>query len=151
MFKSICLNEKFLISIQIPLKFVPKGQIDNKSMLAQVMAWHQTGDKPLSKLMLTQITDAYIRHCRERWDIRYGCIHVKMHMWNTAWLFSLPLEQNKREPQSSRGKNKNTRNVAPLPVVNFIKQKWHIYIYISFCTNNKNGIYSSYSDNGNFM
>ena len=26
------------------------------------MAWHRTGDKPLSKPMMTQFNDAYMRH-----------------------------------------------------------------------------------------
>ena len=56
------MNEKFLISIQISLKFVPKGQIDNKSALVQVIAWRRTGDKPLLEPMLTAFTDAYMRH-----------------------------------------------------------------------------------------
>ena len=37
-------------------------QIDNKPVLVQLMACRQTGDKPLSEPMLTQITDAYMRH-----------------------------------------------------------------------------------------
>ena len=32
------MNEKFCISIRISLKFVPKGPIDNKLALVQVMA-----------------------------------------------------------------------------------------------------------------
>ena len=62
-FKSI-FNEGVWISITISLKFVPKGPIDYKSALVQVMAWHRTGEKPLPESMLTQFTDAYIRHRR---------------------------------------------------------------------------------------
>ena len=47
------MNEKFRISIQISLKFVPKGPIDNKPALVQVMAWCWSGDKPLSEPMKT--------------------------------------------------------------------------------------------------
>ena len=61
-FKCIFLNEKVRISIKISLKFVPKGPIDNESALVQVMAWRRTGDKPLPEPMLTQFTDAYMRH-----------------------------------------------------------------------------------------
>ena len=50
------------ISIQISLKFVPTGPVDNKSILVQQMAWHPPGDKPLPEPMLTQFTDAYMRH-----------------------------------------------------------------------------------------
>ena len=60
-FKSI-FNKSVWISITISLKFIPKGPIDYKSALVQVMAWHRTGEKPLLESMLTQFTDAYIRH-----------------------------------------------------------------------------------------
>ena len=43
-------------------KFVPEGPIDNKSALVQVMAWCQTGAKPLPKPIMTQFNDAYMRH-----------------------------------------------------------------------------------------
>ena len=61
-FKYIFLNDMFNISIQISLKFVPKGPIDKYSALVQVIAWHGTGDKPLPEPMLTQFTDAYMPH-----------------------------------------------------------------------------------------
>ena len=61
-FKCIFLNEKDRIPIQISLKFVPKSAIDNKPTLAEVMAWCQTGDKPLPEPMLTLFIDAYMRH-----------------------------------------------------------------------------------------
>ena len=48
--------------IEISLKFVPMGVINNKWALVQVMAWRRPGDKPISKPMLTQLTDAYSRH-----------------------------------------------------------------------------------------
>ena len=60
-FKCIFLNENVRISIQISLKFVPKGPIDNKSALVQVIAWCRTGDKPLPEAMMTQFNDAYMR------------------------------------------------------------------------------------------
>ena len=61
-FKYIFVNEKFCILINISLKFVPKGQVNNIPPLVQIMAWHRIGDKPLSEPMLTQFTDAYMRH-----------------------------------------------------------------------------------------
>ena len=50
------------IPIQIPVKFVPRGPIDNKPALVQVMTLNRTGDKPLPERMLIQFTDAYMRH-----------------------------------------------------------------------------------------
>ena len=46
-------------------KFVPKGEIDNKKALNQVMTLHRTGDYPLPEQMLTLITDAYLQHYGE--------------------------------------------------------------------------------------
>ena len=64
-FKCMFLNENDKILIRISLKFVPRSPIDNKPALVQVMAWRRIGDKPLSEPMLTQFTDAYMRHWRE--------------------------------------------------------------------------------------
>ena len=61
-FKRIFVSENVRIFIQIPLKFVPRGSNDNKSSLVQVMAWQRTGDKLLIEQILTQFTDAYMRH-----------------------------------------------------------------------------------------
>ena len=50
------------IPIKISLKFVSRSPTDNKPALVQVMAWRQTGDKPLFEPVKTQFTDAYMRH-----------------------------------------------------------------------------------------
>ena len=63
--KCIFINLKFCILIPISLKFVPKGPIANTSALVQVMAWCQTGDKPLPEVILTQFTDAFRQHLGE--------------------------------------------------------------------------------------
>ena len=39
--------------ILISLKFVPKDPTKNKPALVQIMAWHHTGNKPLSKPMIS--------------------------------------------------------------------------------------------------
>ena len=53
-FKRIFLDENVRIAIKISLKFVPKGPINNNPALVQIMAWRQSGDKPLSA--------SYMRH-----------------------------------------------------------------------------------------
>ena len=60
-FKCIFKNKNLCILIQISLKFVPMGPIDNNAAFVQLMAWRRTGDKPLSETMLTHFTDAYMR------------------------------------------------------------------------------------------
>ena len=56
------LNENVWISIEISLKVVPKSLINNIPALVQIMAWRRAGDKQLSKPMMTQFHDAYMRH-----------------------------------------------------------------------------------------
>ena len=51
-FKRIFLNQNVRILIKIPLKFVPKGPINNIPALVQIMAWRRPSDKPLSELMM---------------------------------------------------------------------------------------------------
>ena len=48
------------IPVQISLKLVSMSPIDSKAALVQVMAWCQTGDKPLPEPMMAQFTDAYM-------------------------------------------------------------------------------------------
>ena len=61
-FRCIFVNEKFCILISILLKFVPKGPIDNKPELVEIMAWRGLGAKPLSEPMLKRFTDTYMHH-----------------------------------------------------------------------------------------
>ena len=61
-FTCIFVNENWCILIKFSLKYVRKGPIDNNPALVQIMAWRQSGDKPLSEPMMTQFNDAYMRH-----------------------------------------------------------------------------------------
>ena len=53
-FKPIFVNENGRILIEISLKFVPKGPINNIPALVQIMAWRRPGDKPLSEPMMVR-------------------------------------------------------------------------------------------------
>ena len=53
-FKCIFLTENVIISIEISLKFVLKGSINNIPTLVQIMAWRRQGDRPLSETMLVR-------------------------------------------------------------------------------------------------
>ena len=46
------MNQNIWILIEILLKFVAKGPINNIPALVQIMAWCQPGDKPLSEPMM---------------------------------------------------------------------------------------------------
>ena len=52
MFKCIFLNENVWILIEISLKFVSKGSINNNPALFQIMVRRRPGDKPLSEPMM---------------------------------------------------------------------------------------------------
>ena len=54
-FKRIFLNENSRIPIEISLKFVPWGPINNIPALVQIMAWRRTGDEPLSESMMVRL------------------------------------------------------------------------------------------------
>ena len=54
-FKCIFMNENVRISINISLKFVPTGLINNIQALVQIMAWRRPGDKPLSEPMMVNL------------------------------------------------------------------------------------------------
>ena len=69
-FKYIFRNEKFLCFNSISMKFVPHGPVNIKSSMVQVMAWRQVVDKPLHEAMLTQFTNAYLRH-QGRWVLHW--------------------------------------------------------------------------------
>ena len=65
-FKWIFLNENVWISINISLKFVPRGPITNIPTLVQVMAWRRPGDKPLSEPMMVRLP-THIRVTQPQW------------------------------------------------------------------------------------
>ena len=65
-FKCIFLNENIRILIKIPLKFVPKGPINNNPALVQIMAWRRLGYKPLSEPMMVRVP-THICVTRPQW------------------------------------------------------------------------------------
>ena len=42
------------------MKYIPKGPVDNKPSLVQIMAWHLFGAKPLSEPMMAWFGNAYM-------------------------------------------------------------------------------------------
>ena len=53
------LERNIFIAIQIPLMFVGKGPIGDKSALVQVMVWCQKGSKPLIELILISVGNSH--------------------------------------------------------------------------------------------
>ena len=65
-FKRIFLNQNVRNSIDISLKFVPKGRIHNIISLVHIMAWRRPGDKPLSEPTIVRLP-THICVTRPQW------------------------------------------------------------------------------------
>ena len=72
--KCIFLNENIWISIKISLKFVPKGPINNIPPLVRIMAWHRSGDKPLSEPIVVSLLK-HICVTRPQWVNQYVTVY----------------------------------------------------------------------------
>ena len=71
-FEWIIWNENAWISINISLKFVPRGPINNIPTLLQVMAWRRPGDKLLSEPMMVRLT-THICVTQPQWVKKWLC------------------------------------------------------------------------------
>ena len=89
-FKGIFLNENLQISINISLKCVPEGQINNIPPLVEVMAWRRPGNKPLSEpTMIVLPSDAiwWYRSGSTLAQVMSCClIMAPSHYLNQCWL-----------------------------------------------------------------
>ena len=65
-FKRIFLNKNIRISVNISLKCVPRGPINNTPTLVQVMTWRRPGDKPLSEPVMVRLP-THICVTRPQW------------------------------------------------------------------------------------
>ena len=80
----IFLNENVWITIEISLKFVPKGPINNIPSLVQIMAWCRPGDKPLSEPMMGSLL-THICVTRPQW------VKLALIFWTGLLLFKSPM------------------------------------------------------------
>ena len=63
------------------MKYVLVGPIDNNPALVQMMAWHQTGAKPLSEPMVVQFNDIYASLALN--GLKEKIISVEyLHLWD---------------------------------------------------------------------
>ena len=83
--KCIFLNENVWISLKVPLKFVPKGPINNIPALVQIMAWRRPGDKPLSEPMLVFVP-THICVTRPQW-VNYARFQIHLICFIDAVMF----------------------------------------------------------------
>ena len=88
------LNVNIWISINVSLKCVLNGPINNISALVQIMAWRRLGDKPLSEPMMVSLL-THICVTQPRWinhqlptvllwltqNINFQCYHLRVCQW----------------------------------------------------------------------
>ena len=88
-FKWILLIEMFSISIIISVRFIPKGLIEKKkSVLIQIMAWHQTDNNPFCESMMAQVTYEV-----SWWSRRVFVWHCTLEMPLSLDTFNVNIEQ----------------------------------------------------------
>ena len=69
--------------------FYFKPRLKNKPTVVQIMAWRQTGAKPLSEPLLAKLTDAYMRHSAEMSQrLHFNDKYAWMHMAGVRTLIS---------------------------------------------------------------
>ena len=89
-FRRIFFNKNVCISIEISLRFVPKGQINNIPALVQIMACCPSGDKTLSEpIMVSLLT--HICVTRPQWVLKNRAIVKFRHVWHSGEWFLLHL------------------------------------------------------------
>ena len=69
-FKCIFLTENVWILINISLKFVPEGRINNIAALVQIMAWCWPGNKSLSEPIMYSLLNVLHLMCFENHVLR---------------------------------------------------------------------------------
>ena len=95
-------NGNICISIEISLKFVPTGPINNTPSLVQIMAWRQLGDKPLSEPMMYCLL-THICVTRPQWVKPCTCFSGKLkverkyvHRYVQGFVFLWPSVDSRR-------------------------------------------------------
>ena len=82
-FKRIFDIQNIWILINVSLRFVPRGPIDNIPALVQIMAWRQPGDKPLSEPMMVSLL-THICITGPQWvNARSQGIITHRHIWTS--------------------------------------------------------------------
>ena len=112
-FKWIFLNENVWISIEISLKFVPKGQINNIPALVRIMAWRRPGNKPLSEPMMVGLL-THICVTRPQWVKPLHAAYFICPFPSQNVLFSMrKRSQKKAEKKAARRKKKSPQKRSP--------------------------------------
>ena len=126
-FKYIFLNENVWIPIEISLKFVPKGPINNIPALVRIMAWRRPGDKLLSEPMMVRLP-AHICVTRPQWvdhDPLHKCGGAAM-IASSVMIFDKPCKPFTTFYHAT-GKRSWSYRTAPGQGCHVNNQIWHIF------------------------
>ena len=88
-FKCVFVDENIWIAIDILLKFVPYGPINNIPALVQIMAWCRPGDKPLSEPIMVRVP-THICVTRPQWvkSFAYVCFYaIRLYYRHACLMF----------------------------------------------------------------
>ena len=91
--KWVFLNENVWISINISLKIVPMGPIDNIPALVQIMVWRRPGDKPLSEPMMVSLL-MHICVTRPQWVKGVSVAQHSFDQWSILLQKSIQVQLN---------------------------------------------------------
>ena len=80
-FKCISLNKDIWIWIDVSLKFVLTGPINNIPAFVQMMAWRQPGNKPLSEPMMVCL----LMHKCVTWPQFFFKGRKSLHTFHSIW------------------------------------------------------------------
>ena len=80
---NIFLNENVWILIKISSKFIPWHQNNNIPTLVQIMAWHWSGDKPLSEPMMVKL----LTHMCVTWPQWVNGLRMLISQWCSYYLY----------------------------------------------------------------
>ena len=129
-FKRIFFNENVWISIEISLKFVPKGPINNIPALVQIMVWRRSGDKPLSETNMVSLP-THICVTRPQWvKITKALYYMSFVRGFQRWPVDPPHKGpiiRQRLAMSRRFHGPNIRAQLRYRGKHYIQREWSIY------------------------
>ena len=151
MFKWIFLNENVWSTIEISLKFVPKGLINNNPALFQIMAWRRPGKKTLSEPMMVSLA-THICVIRPQW-VKYtgrtfwynpqtNLALAKNHSSSDSKAFFQPINERKRNimwfvifvlfPKGDRDYLQRVHELAKLKLIETYSLGWRNVQFIDW-------------------
>ena len=126
-FKGIFLNGKVWVLIQISLKFVSRGPINNIPTLVQIMAWCRPNNKPLSEPLMVN----FLRHVcvtRPQW-VNHKSYHLVLRSLQVQWWLKLGSKMESLCFNLGNFAQEQLNSLARGRCESIFRSTWYIYIY----------------------